>query len=170
MLKMSPYAILLGGKHPQALLELHDLRFTLASSSDEAFRNVASLWFGDLASSHVDAWVNLSSVDGYSACKKQDTESGKILCFVNVGSYLPGVFAENHHYFFLIASSLAEVKKRALLLLGKPDSLAHIDNAESIDAIIQVDEIDSQKLYWKKEDTEKSLEIHTGYWPLKKYR
>ena len=169
-MKLRPYAILLGGKHSDALLELHDLKLVMAESQPKAFKAVANLWFGDPATAHVDAWQDLSQVDGHVFADASDAEKAVKLYFVNMGAYQKGVFAEEHHYFFVIASSINGAKQKAKLALALGRSLPHVDNAELIDDIIEIENISGQKLYWKKTDNFEATQIECGYWPLQKYQ
>jgi hypothetical protein len=179
--KRSPqklFAILLGGKHPDALLELHDLCFTLASDQKSAFQNVSTRWFGDLSTAHVDAWQEITQVDGHEMCSEELSEKNKKLFFVNVGGYVKGVFNEDHSYLFLISSSVAEAKKRAKEKMKSKLDLVHIDNSESIEQILEVIEVDESKLFWRAQDMNskttlpsaalKDSSIHLGYWPFRK--
>lgn len=166
---MKPYALLLGGSHPQALIELHDICFAMAKNHKDAFKQVAHSWFGDPESSHVDAWLDLSVVDGHQFTPGKNP-SQKSLYFVNVGSYLTNVFSENHHYFFLICKDRNEAKKRAIKLAGKNAKHAHPDNLSMVDALIKIDKIQGKDLGWSVAKNVKKASVKTGYWPLQKFQ
>jgi hypothetical protein len=162
-----PFALLLGGKHPEALLELHDLKVTFAADRAEAFQNVANAWFGSKDTAHVDAYLDLSNVDGHELADASDADTQQKLFFINVGSYQKELFNENHHYFFMIGKSLAEVKTRAKSRLKTKAILAHTDNLLEIDQIIPLEQIDHQPLFWKKGKRGfKNNQPKNGYWPL----
>lgn len=167
---MKPFSLLLGGKHPNALIELHDICFAMAANHEDAFKAVSNRWFGDLKSAHVDAWLDLSCVDAHKF-NLSSNPSNKSLYFVNVGSYKTGVFKEDHQYIFLICKNEIEAKNRALLLASKEMILPHIDNLVEVDSLIEIKEIDQFKLGWEPiPDGEESKKVEIGYWPLAKYR
>ena len=149
---------------------MHDLRFTLAEDHEQAFHQVAHSWFGDPSTAHVDAYMDLSQVDGYELAAASEGEAAKTLFFVNIGGYQEGVFNEEHRYLFLIGENEKEVKLRAVKLYKSELRLTHVDNTEEIDQVIPIHEIDGQELSWKATADNKKPVAHTGYWPLKKYQ
>ncbi|MCK6596709.1 MAG: DUF1543 domain-containing protein [Bdellovibrionaceae bacterium] len=166
---MKPFALLLGGSHPRALLELHDICFVMAENETDAFRAVVNKWFGDAKSAHVDAWIDLSIIDGHKV-NLESNPSGKQLFFVNIGYYQKGVFREEHQHLFYVCSSLQEAKTRALTEWQSKTSLSHIDNLVDIDSLIEITHINRFKLGWEKELDLPDSVVNVGYWPLNKYR
>jgi hypothetical protein len=163
-----PFAILLGGKHPKALLELHDVRFTMARDYKEAFLNVAGQWFGKKSSVHMDAWLDLSLVDGHRFVPGTK-KNGKVLYFVNIGGYLKDHFGEEHRYRFLVGEHADEVKKRAQEAFGRDFLLPHKDNFSAVDLLIPVEEIGGRSLRWEPAPGENPNVASNGYWPLRQF-
>ncbi|MBL7542207.1 MAG: DUF1543 domain-containing protein [Bdellovibrionaceae bacterium] len=166
---MKPFALLLGGRHPNALLELHDICFVMATDQKEAFKAVVDKWFGDPKSAHVDAWLDLSIVDGHQINLKTNP-SGNKLFFINIGCYQPGVFREDHQYLFYVCRNKQEAKTRALAEWKSKATMSHVDNLMDIDSLIEVAQIGGTQLGWEKDPTSLPTPIHVGYWPLTKYR
>jgi hypothetical protein len=166
---MKPYSLLLGGKHPDALIELHDICFTMADNQEMAFKAVVNRWFGDLKSAHIDAWLDLSIIDKHKF-NANSNPSGKSLYFINIGSYKAGVFKEDHQYLFLICKDEKEAKSRALSMTKMEALLPHVDNLSAIDLLIEIKEIDNFNLGWEPTLEETANKVEIGYWPLSKYR
>ncbi len=57
---------MLGGKHPQARIEVHDVVFTAADRLEDTYPQLREAWFGSQDGLHIDSWLE---VDGISDCK-----------------------------------------------------------------------------------------------------
>ena len=137
---MKLFAIFVGGEHPRANIELHDLRFVVAESLDAAVPQLRAAWWGSPKSLHIDGYAELAEVDGWQVDLLSGPASSpppRSLWFVNLGGYTPGLFGEQHNYLFLAGAEKAEVWSRARAL--SPDwTSRHKDNFVSVDEVIEI--------------------------------
>lgn len=111
---MKLFALYVGGEHPRANIELHDMRFVVAPSLTETYDELRRQWWGTPSSLHVDAWAELDHVDGHDVTLAPEPFAGtERLFYVNLGGY-DGTFLEQHRNVFVVAASAAEAKTRAL--------------------------------------------------------
>ena len=140
---MKLYAVFIGGNHPRANIELHDLRFVTGEGIMETVAQLRAGWWGTPASLHIDAYAELTHVDG----RRIEVVLGPApaapeasLWFVNVGGYTPDLFGEQHHYLFMVGATKAEIWTRARGL--SPDwSSRHKDNLATVDAVLEVNSL-----------------------------
>lgn len=112
---MKLFAIYIGGEHPRANIELHDMRFVVAPSISETYEDLRKQWWGTPDSLHVDCWAELDHADGYDVELKPEPFSGKEkLYYINLGGYDESDFLERHKNIFVVARNLATAKTRAL--------------------------------------------------------
>lgn len=150
------YAVLVGGKHARANVELHDVQFVVARSIEETVPALRQRWWGLPASLHIDAYAELSAVDGVAITPIPRSSSapanGQALYFVNTGGYEDGVFGELHAYSFHVSTDKkavwAEAKRRA-----KNFDAPHQDNFDIIDDIVCVDDVIQDQPYTLAYDT-----------------
>lgn len=137
---MKLFAVFIGGGHPGANIELHDMRFVVGETLEATVPQLRAAWWGKPGSLHIDGYAELTEVDGWQV----DVRPGpaprgarRTLWFVNVGGYSPTMFGEQHHYLFLAGEEKAKVWARARSL--SPDWLGrHKDNFVSVDDVIDV--------------------------------
>jgi hypothetical protein len=137
---MKLFAIFVGGDHPRATIEVHDLRFTVAESLEATIPALRSAWWGKPSSLHIDGYAELTEVDGWQVDLvpgAAPASTGRRLWFVNLGGYTPGLFGEQHNYLFLAGADKAEVWSRARALSPEWTS-RHKDNFVSVDEVIDV--------------------------------
>ena len=109
------FAISIGGEHPQANIELHDMRFVVAASILETHDEVRRQWWGTPDSLHVDCWAEIDHADGYDVTLRLEPFAGEEkLFYVNLGGYDASEFLEKHRNVFVVARTLADAKVRAL--------------------------------------------------------
>ncbi len=109
------FAIYIGGEFPGANIELHDMRFVVATSIEAAYPELRRQWWGTPKSLHIDCWAEITQVDGYHVSLSAEPFIGvEKLYFVNLGGYDPSEFAEQHRNLFVVADSEAKAKTRAL--------------------------------------------------------
>lgn len=167
----SVFAVYLGGTCKGARIEVHDLVFVLSESVKTAFPKLKELWFGDKNSVHVDAWSELSQVDGYEVSLKTPSAKSKKslnkLYAVNVGCYNKQMFGEEHHFFFLVGQNKNEVKARAKGLV-KDRQLLHVDNLIDVDDVIELSQIEGKEIVLSPSGAASTQpEINHVYWPIK---
>ncbi len=112
---MKLFAIYIGGEHPGAHIEVHDVRFVVAPSIRETYDQLRAEWWGTPGTLHVDCWAEISHVDGYAvSLRPEPSRAREKLYFVNLGGYAPNEFAEQHRNLFVVATSVTEAKAQAM--------------------------------------------------------
>ena len=112
---MKLFAIYIGGEHPGANIEVHDMRFVVAPTIEETYQTLLAQWWGREGSLHIDCWSEISQADGYEiSLRPEPYEGGEKLYYVNLGGYDGVNFAEQHRNVFVVADSLAAAKTRAI--------------------------------------------------------
>ncbi|WP_248796778.1 DUF1543 domain-containing protein [Pseudomonas sp. MWU13-2105] len=137
------WVVLLGGKHPRAKIEVHDVVFALADSLEATYPQLRQEWFGSPAGLHIDAWMQVDGVDGWKVqlSNLAPAPGSPRLYFINLGGYEARAFGEAHHYLLLVARDKAEAKH-----LGKRRMLAgwaqaHTDALLDIDDCLPIDQV-----------------------------
>jgi FAD/FMN-containing dehydrogenase len=138
------FAVLVGGRHARANIELHDVQFVAAGSIEEAVRVLQDRWWGTPSSLHIDAYAELNVIDGHRVELSDEANGQRVsLYFVNTGGYRDGVFCEDHAYSFHVGADRhavwAAAKARAEF------SQKHQDNFDIIDDIVCIDEALAQQ-------------------------
>lgn len=112
---MRLFAIYIGGEHPRANIEVHDMRFVVAPSITETHEALRREWWGRPGSLHIDCWCEISHADGYRVTLRPEPFVGvERLYYVNLGGYDGVDFAEKHRNVFVVADTLAGAKTRAI--------------------------------------------------------
>lgn len=113
---MKLFAVYIGGEHPLANIELHDMRFVAARSITETYHELRRQWWGTPQSLHIDAWAEIDHADGYDVELAHAPFGGQQrLYYVNLGGYDHEEFTERHRNVFVVAETKAEAKARALM-------------------------------------------------------
>jgi len=178
--------IMLGSKPAGRHTEQHDIFFGIASSLKELIPNIRTFWpeAGDKV--HVDAWREVTNVDGYKVKVSLRTESDsspfkklRQLFFINLGGYREKVFAEQHFNLLCVnedkASALKKAKETLFFRFNHFGvAAAHVDDKYGID-VDDIDEIADILPYEHRENYKIDLipsldftedEIHLGYLSL----
>jgi hypothetical protein len=112
---MKLFAIYVGGEHPGANIEVHDIRFVAAETIEATYPTLLAQWWGKPGSLHVDCWSDISHADGYAVTLREEPFDGaEKLYYVNLGGYDGLSFAEQHRNVFVVADSLAAARSRAI--------------------------------------------------------
>ena len=112
---MKLFAIYIGGEHPRANIEVHDIRFVVAPDIDQTHDALRAQWWGRPGSLHIDCWSEITRADGHEVSLRPEPFAGAArLYYVNLGGYDGVDFAEKHRNVFVVADSLADAKKRAI--------------------------------------------------------
>jgi hypothetical protein len=112
---MKLFAVYIGGDHPAANIELHDMRFVVAPSLRDTYGELKRQWWGRPGSLHIDCWAEIDHADGHDVTLSPEPFAGpERLFFVNLGGYVPGDFTERHKHMFVVADSEARAKARAV--------------------------------------------------------
>lgn len=137
---MKLFAVFIGGGHPRANIELHDMRFVVGETLEATIPQLRAAWWGKPGSLHIDGYAELTEVDGWQVEVVQGAapaSPGRALWFVNIGGYTPALFGEQHNYLFLAGEEKAKVWSRARAI--SPEWIGrHKDNFVSVDEVIEV--------------------------------
>lgn len=136
---MKLFAIYIGGEHPRAHIEVHDVRFVAAASIGETHDRLRADWWGTPGTLHVDCWADVDHADGYDVVLRPDPATApERLWFVNLGGYDGRDFAEQHRNMFVVSTSAKAAKARALAAVtGWTD--AHRDEIYDADSVFSLD-------------------------------
>ena len=112
---MKLFAIYIGGEHPGANIEVHDIRFIVAETIEATHDALLAQWWGKPGSLHIDCWSEIGRADGYEvSLRPEPFEGPERLYYVNLGGYDGQGFSEQHRNVFVVADSLAAAKSRAI--------------------------------------------------------
>lgn len=138
---MKLFAIYIGGEHSKANIEVHDIRFLVASTITETYDQLRNDWWGKRGTLHIDCWTEITQADGYAVTLKSDPSSApERLYFVNLGGYDGVDFAERHKNLFVVATSVMEAKTKALHSISEwkdahRDDLYEAEHAYALDTL-----------------------------------
>ncbi|MNF77773.1 hypothetical protein D3C76_1306000 [compost metagenome] len=130
------FVVMLGGKHPKAKIEVHDVVFAVADSLEAAYPQLQQGWFGSTEGLHIDSWMCVDGVEGWKVelSSLVPRPGSPRLYFINLGGYEPQTFGEAHHYLLVVAQDESEAKSK-----GKQHMLTHWEKPHR-DALMDVDE------------------------------
>lgn len=139
--------LLLGCRPKGRFTEQHDVFFGVAPSLKSLVPQLNTFWPEAKNNLHIDAWREVSSVDGYTIhvvpkagnLQKQPAEH---LFFLNLGGYKPHEFEEYHYKLLAVAADSAAAVKYAKQSLfykhtGFKGAASHVDDTYGLD----VDEV-----------------------------
>jgi len=137
---MKLFAIYVGGEHPQAHIEIHDVRFIVAPTIKDTHAQLREQWWGTPGTLHIDCWAEIDHADGYDVTLRPEPASGaEKLYFVNLGGYDGRDFAEQHKNMFVVAPSVKEAKARALASISDWKD-AHRDDFYEAEHVFALDD------------------------------
>jgi hypothetical protein len=141
------FAIYIGGEHPSAHIEVHDVRFIVAARIQDSYDRLRAEWWGTPGTLHIDCWAAIDRADGYAVTlRPEPSKAREKLWFVNLGGYDGVDFAEQHKNMFVVAGSARDAKARALAAVpGWKD--AHRDDLYDADAVFDLDTMLGDRLY-----------------------
>lgn len=136
------FVIYIGGTHPGALIELHDIRLVIAEKIEDTYPILRESWWGKPESLHLDAWGRLAWADGYRIEIVENASSADAprLYFINLGGYDPQQFTELHRNIFIVAENEQKAKLRALSHI-QDWTLPHRDYQYEVDNIVNVNHL-----------------------------
>jgi hypothetical protein len=134
------FVILLGGRHPKAKIEVHDVVFVNAQNLEGTFDDLRQEWFGDQNGLHIDSWMQVDGVEGWRVefSDLAPAPGGPHLYFINVGGYDSKAFGEAHDYMLLVANSKAEAHAKSKLMMSDRWSERHTDAIFDVDDCLPV--------------------------------
>jgi hypothetical protein len=136
------YVVMLGGRHPRAKIEVHDVVFAVADRLEDAYPQLREGWFGSPAGMHIDSWMAVDGVEGYRVTFSDlaPAAGDPRLYFINLGGYATGIFGEDHRYLLVVARDKAEAKAKGKRQLAELNwNKPHTDNLHDVDDCIPLD-------------------------------
>jgi len=137
------FIVMLGGKHPHARIEVHDVVFVIADSLEATYPQLREAWFGSTKGMHIDAWMAVDGVGDWQVTLS-DVAPGPSelrLFFINLGGYEPGAFGEAHHYLLVTAHSAAQARAQGKRQMLKGWQQPHTDAVLDIDDCLPIDQV-----------------------------
>lgn len=135
------FVVMLGGKHPSAKIEVHDVVFVLGDCLADCYPQLRSNWFGHTNGLHIDSWMAVAGVDGYRLeWSNQAPAANELrLFFINLGGYQQGQFGEEHRYLLVVAKDVATAKALGKQQILKIWEKPHTDNVLDVDDCLPID-------------------------------
>jgi len=178
---------MLGCKPKGRFTEQHDVFFGIARSLKELVPHLTNFWPEAKRSLHIDAWRQVTSIEGYSltVVEKENValeSSVKKVFFLNLGGYKKNEFDEFHYKMLTVAENSAAAIKKAkqesfYKHVGFKGASSHvddkygvdIDDAYALDDILNSDFKNKFSIIISEVEKEAD-EIHLGYlqfWKIK---
>ncbi len=134
---------MLGGRHPHARIEVHDVAFANVERIEDAYPQLRRDWFGQAKGLHLDGWL---AVDGVEDCKVEFADTAPAadaprLFFVNLGGYVPQSLGEVHDYRLLLAADAQQARLKARQLWDAQWAAPHTDALIEVDDCIAIDQV-----------------------------
>lgn len=143
------FVVMLGGKHPRAKIEVHDVVFTVGDSLQATYPQLRDGWFGNPKGLHIDAWMAVEGIDGWKIefSHLAPHADALRLYFINLGGYEASTFGEAHHYVLVVA-----LNKQDAMAKGKQKMLGrwsqrHTDGVLDIDDCLPIDCIEGRYIH-----------------------
>lgn len=137
------FVVMLGGKHPRARIEVHDVVFVVAPTLEAAYPQLREQWFGSPRGVHIDSWLEVDGIEGYKLhwSDLQPAAGEPRLYFINLGGYEPGSFGEAHQYLLVVATSKAQAKALGKQRMARHWGQPHTDALMDVDDCIAIDQL-----------------------------
>ncbi len=129
--------VLLGATVTGRLIEQHDVLFAIADDLTQLIPTFKNAWPN--ASVHVDAWREVSSVQGHRIhLSDVPSDNDLKLYFFNLGGYVQGDMEEHHHKALVVANNQAQatqyIKQSEFYRnRGYQGAESHIDDKFAVD-------------------------------------
>ncbi|MFJ2330594.1 DUF1543 domain-containing protein [Pseudomonas helleri] len=143
------FVVMLGGKHPRAKIEVHDVVFAIADSLEATYPQLRQGWFGNPAGLHIDAWMRVDGVDGWKVelSPLAPLPGSPRLYFINLGGYEANTFGEAHHYLLVVAQDKNQAKSKARQHMLKHWQQAHTDALLDVDDCLPIDQVSGRYIH-----------------------
>lgn len=143
------YIVLLGGKHPKARIEVHDIACAVGDDLQAIYPQLRADWFGSQKGLHIDAWM---AVDGIEQWKVEfsplaPAAGSPRLYVINLGGYEPRAFGEAHHYVLVVAQAPREAKNKARRQCLEHWRQPHTDAVLDVDDCVPIDQVSGRYVH-----------------------
>jgi hypothetical protein len=135
------YVVMLGGRHPRANIEVHDVVFAEAGSLEQTYPQLRNAWFGSPKGLHIDSWIEVHGVDRYriELSHAAPSPGAMRLFFLNLGGYERAVFGEAHRYLLVAATDKAAAKRLGKQRMAADWLKPHVDAVLDVDDCLPID-------------------------------
>jgi hypothetical protein len=161
-MKQKIFIIYLGGKHPKANIEVHDLVVTSGNCIQDCVNFCIHSWFANhdsilvKSNPHIDGYYQLELPKNYSS-------NGQYSLFcLNYGGYLPNQLAEMHEFIIVFAKDKNDAIKQSNKKLKLKFDLLHMDNCLQLDELINISDLLGLKFNEKTKD-QVTISLHQEY-------
>ncbi|WP_460043120.1 DUF1543 domain-containing protein [Pseudomonas sp. S2_H01] len=143
------FVVLLGGKHPKAKIEVHDIAVVVGDSLEATYPQLREGWFGAQTGLHIDAWMAIEGVENWKVelSPLAPLPGSPRLYLINLGGYDARAFGEAHHYLVVVAHSKNEAKSKGkrhmLASWGQP----HTDAVMDVDDCLPIDRVEGRYVH-----------------------
>lgn len=143
------YVVMLGGRHPRASIEVHDVLFAHADSLEQTYPHLRQAWFGSPKGLHIDAWLEVDGIDTYRVelSHLAPGPDDPRLFFINLGGYERDVFGEAHRYLLVVAQNKVEAKQLCKQRMQAGWLKPHTDAVLEVDDCLPVDRADGRYVH-----------------------
>jgi hypothetical protein len=143
------FVVMLGGKHPRAKIEVHDVVFAIADSLEASYPQLRRDWFGSTTGLHIDAWMRVEGVEGWRVELSQlaPLPNAPRLYFINLGGYESNAFGEAHHYILVVAHNKNEAKSKGKQHMLKHWAKSHTDTLMDVDDCLPIDHVSGRYIH-----------------------
>ncbi|MBC7425007.1 MAG: DUF1543 domain-containing protein [Bacteroidia bacterium] len=179
------YMLLLGCRPEGRHTEQHDIFFGIGYSLKDLIPHIKACWPEAKGNIHIDAWREVTSVDGYSIKvfkEKPSAEEKELnLYFINLGGYKEGEFEEPHYKVLAVSENInGAMRKSKQTIFFKTASITGKEGASHIDDKYGIDIDDAYNVKELLPEAFRSYhlqivhtgvsddEINLGYVPLRK--
>lgn len=154
MTEQQLFIVLLGGKHPQARIEVHDIIPVIYPQLEQSYPQLKQRWFGLAQGLHIDAWMCVRGVEYQGVNYRVEIvpfshslQNPLKLYLINLGAYLPDEFGELHRYVVVAGMNPADAKQQGKLHIEQHWRKAHTDAVIDIDECLILDLIDGYAVH-----------------------
>ena len=143
------FVVMLGGKHPRAKIEVHDVVFAVADTLEATYPQLREGWFGSPKGVHIDSWMAVDGVDGWKVELSQLAPAADAhhLYFINLGGYETNSFGEAHHYLLVVARNKREATSKGKQQMLRHWSQAHTDGVLDVDDCLPIDWVNDRYVH-----------------------
>ncbi len=186
------FMLLLGCKPYGRHTEQHDVLFTIASHISDTIPSIKNFWPEAKDNLHVDAWREVTNVDGYQISVLDNADAKQIMAsietnqlfFINLGGYKKYEFEEFHYKMLAVAAEKGEAIRQSkqtafykhMGFKGSTGATSHVDDKYGVDVddackiedILTADVKEKFSIHISGAKAEGSDEMNLGYFTLQK--
>lgn len=143
------YIVMLGGRHPRASIEVHDVVFAVAERLQDCYSQLREAWFGSQDGLHIDSWLEVDGIDDFrlELSSQAPAADEPRLYFINLGGYEEGIFGEAHRYLLVTARDKVEAKVKGRQRLQQHWLKPHTDALLDVDDCLPVDYVQGRYVH-----------------------